>query len=181
MEKNHIKAFRDSDAEKITQLYEGNRNAFIGFGKRYGLTDDDLADIYQEAFIALRKHAISGKLATVKSSLKTYLFGIGKFMIYNTLKEKKRTTTYESNIHTSHDTITSISYETDDLELTMEQHLLRAFFKKIGKNCQKLLTMFYSRGLSIDEIVEMTDYKQSSVVRSQKSRCVKSLRKLIKS
>jgi predicted DNA-binding protein YlxM (UPF0122 family) len=59
--------------------------------------------------------------------------------------------------------------------------LLRAHFKKLGKKCQEVLTLFYSRGLSIDEIVEHSDYTDGSVVRSQKSRCLKTLKDMIKS
>lgn len=182
MEENLVNVLVLSNPKEITSLYQSNRDSFIGFGKKYGLDYDDLSDIYQEAFIALRKHAISGKLQTVKSSLKTYLFGIGKFMIYDRIKEKQKTTTYEPLFHGSkEDDIAVIQFESEEAQLSLEQHSLRANFKKLGKNCQKLLTLFYSRGLSIDDIVEMTDYKQSSVVRSQKSRCLKSLKTLIKS
>ncbi|MGK0414378.1 MAG: putative DNA-binding protein YlxM (UPF0122 family) [Polaribacter sp.] len=59
--------------------------------------------------------------------------------------------------------------------------MLRAHFKKLGKKCQEVLTLFYSRGLSIDEIVEHSDYTDGSVVRSQKSRCLKTLKDMIKS
>ena len=181
MKKNLIDILVLSNDKEISILYDTNRASFLGFGKKYGLDYDDISDIYQEAFIALRNHAISGKLNTVESTLKTYLFGIGKFMIYDRIKEKGKTTSYEPTSHGSkEDTIASISYTNEPIELTLEQHTLRVGFKKIGKNCQKLLTLFYSRGLSIDDIVEITDYKQNSVVRSQKSRCLKSLKELIK-
>lgn len=181
MEKQHISTLIKSNPKEISSLYYSNRDAFFGFGKKYGLTYDDLSDIYQEAFIALRKNALNGKLDAVKSSLKTYLFGIGKFMIYDVLKEKKRTTSYEPNIHNPHDIIEVISFETENEELTLEQRLLHTYFKKLGKKCQVMLTLFFSRGLTNDEIVECTDYSDGSVVRSQKSRCIKTLKEMIKS
>jgi RNA polymerase sigma factor (sigma-70 family) len=181
MKKQFITALIHSDSKEITSLYNSNRGAFMGFGKKYGLNDDDLSDIYQEAFIALRKHAINGKLDTVKSSLKTYLFGIGKFMIYDLLKEKQKTISYEPAVHITHDNIDTISFDSNTEELTLEQRLLHTYFKKLGKKCQQMLTLFYSRGLTNDEIVTSTDYADSSVVRSQKSRCIKSLKEMIKS
>lgn len=181
MEKQHINAFINGGSKEITQLYNSYRGMFMSFGKKYGLNDDDLSDIYQEAFIALRKNAISGKLDTVKSTLKTYLFGIGKYMIYDRLKEKKHIVSYESTIHIVHDEIETISIETEEEELSLEQRLLHTYFKKLGKKCQLLLTLFYSRGLTNDEIVTCTGYSDSSVVRSQKSRCIKTLREMIKS
>ena len=181
MEKNDIKVLIVSNPKEISQLYYTNRDIFLSFGKKYGLNSDDLSDIYQEAFIALRKHAISGKLDTVKSSLKTYLFGIGKFMIYDLLKEHRKTTSYEPSLHIADEAIEPIPFEDTTEELSNEQQLLRAFFKKLGKKCQEVLTLFYARGLSIDEIVEFTDYTSNSVVRSQKSRCLKTLKEMIKS
>jgi len=181
MEKNDIKTLVLSNPKEISKLYYANRDTFLNFGKKYGLNFDDLSDIYQEAFIALRKHALSGKLNTVNSSLKTYLFGIGKFMIYDLLKERKKTTSYEPSLHVADETIEPIAFKNTNEELTIEQQLLRTFFKKLGKKCQEMLTLFYSRGLSIDEIVECTNYTSNSVVRSQKSRCIKTLKEMIKS
>jgi RNA polymerase sigma factor (sigma-70 family) len=181
MEKEHIQSLVATNPKEISKLYNENRVTFFGFGKKYGLDYDDLSDIYQEAFIALRKHALTGKLDSVKSSLKTYLFGIGKFMIYDLLKEKKKTTEYEPTVHVVYDSIEAISFNATHEELTLEQSLLRANFKKLGKKCQEVLTLFYSRGLTIDEIVDFTDYTSGSVVRSQKSRCIKTLREMIKS
>jgi len=181
MKKEHIQTLIASNPKNISHIYNENRAAFFGFGKKYGLDYDDLSDIYQEAFIALRKHALTGKLDSVKSSLKTYLFGIGKFMIYDLLKEKKKTTEYEPIVHVAHDAIETISFEETHEELTIEQRLLRTHFKKLGKKCKEVLTLFYSRGLTIDEIVEFSDYTSSSVVRSQKSRCIKTLKEMIKS
>ena len=181
MDNSQIKILIHSEPRAISKLYNAHRDLFLNFGKKYGLDYDDLADIYQEAFIALREKAVNGKLYDVKSTLRTYLFGIGKFMIFDMLKQKQKTTTYEPTIHTTDDTIEPISLDVNEEELTIEQSLLKTFFKKLGKKCQEMLTMFYARGLTIDEIVEISDYTSGSVVRSQKSRCIKSLKEMIKS
>jgi len=181
MKKEHIKVLLNSNSKEISNLYYENRDAFFNFGKKYGLDYDDLSDIYQEAFIALRKHALTGKLNSVKSSLKTYLFGICKFMIFDLLKERSKNASYDPSIHVKHDIIEPVFFESDNKVLTIEQQLLKTHFKKLGKKCQIVLTLFYSRGLTIDEIVEHTDYTNSGVVRSQKSRCLKRLKEMIKS
>ncbi|QFZ54772.1 sigma-70 family RNA polymerase sigma factor [Oceanihabitans sp. IOP_32] len=180
MEEKHINSFIHGKPKEIQELYAAHKNAFLNFGKKYGLDNDDLIDIYQEAFIALRKHAINGKLANVKSSLKTYLFGIGKFMIFDLLKEKKKTFTLNTDVLSEYSNIEKVDIEFENEELTIEQQLLRTHFKKLGKKCREVLTLFYYRGLTIDDIVELTDYTSKSVVRSQKSRCLKSLKEMIK-
>ncbi len=181
MEEKHIISLLHNKPKEIKELYNSHRNAFLNFGKKYDLDYDDLVDIYQEAFIALRNHAIKGKLATVKSSLKTYLFGIGKFMIFDLLKEKNKTTTLHTDLLSAYAHIDPIQIETETKDLTLEQQTLKTHFKKLGKKCKEVLTLFYSRGLTIDEIVECTDYTNGSVVRSQKSRCLKTLKEMIKS
>jgi len=180
MKANQINIFIHNNSKEIGLLYYKHRDAFINFGKKYGLDYDDLTDIYQEAFIALRNKALSGKLEDVKSSLKTYLFGIGKYMIFDRLKEKRKTTNLDNTLYKVSDEEIVVVEIQKPQELTLEQRLLKQFFKKLGKKCQELLTMFYSRGLSIDDIIELSDYSSSSVVRSQKSRCIKTLRELIK-
>jgi len=184
MNKEYINALIHNDAKEITTLYDANRVAFLNFGKKYGLDYDDLSDIYQDAFIALRKNAINGKLDDVKSTLKTYLFGIGKFKIYDLLKERKKTISYEPSFHIADDIddVAPISFDSNPAEeLTIEQQLLKTYFRKLGKKCKELLTLSFSRGLSNDEIVEITDYNNNAVVRSQKSRCIKTLKEMIKS
>ena len=88
MEQDKLIDICSSDRLKIKALYEGFKPSFLGYGKQFGLSLDELTDIYQEAFIALRTKAVQGKLTTVKSSMKTYLFGIGKFKIYDELNRK---------------------------------------------------------------------------------------------
>lgn len=180
MEQKHIHSLIHSRPKAIEELYNSHRAAFIGFGKKYGLNDDDLADIYQDAFIALRKHAINGRLNAVQSSLKTYLFGIGKYMIFNTLKEKDKTTVYNITLLKAEQDIELIEYKTGNETLTNEQQLLHKHFKNLGNKCQELLTLFYYRGLTIEDIVCFGNYKSKNVVKSQKSRCLKTLKELIK-
>lgn len=181
MEKEHINVLINSIPKEISSLYYLNRDVFFIFGKKYGLDYADLSDIYQEAFIAIRKHALNGKLNSVKSTFKTYLFGIGKFMIFDTLKERKATDSFDPSVHINNDLIDPVDTETEGEDLSLEQKLLNSFFEKLGKKCREMLIMFYSRGLTVEEIAKYANYANSSVVRSQKSRCIKTLREMIKS
>ncbi|MFP2997841.1 sigma-70 family RNA polymerase sigma factor [Spongiivirga sp. MCCC 1A20706] len=179
MDKKEVAILRSDDRLGIKAIYNAHRDAFLNFGKRYSLDQDQLADIYQEAFLALRKHAISGRLDVVKSGLKTYLFGIGKYLIYDLLKKENKHTEYDSNLHSNTDDYEEIRIS-ETPELTKEQLLLRTYFKELGKKCRQVLTFFYYRGLSIEEIVEQGGYENANTVKAQKSRCLKTLKQLIK-
>lgn len=180
MDKETIADLKSDDRLKLKALYNEYRASFLGFGKGFRLDEDALSDVYQEAFLALRKKAINGKLNEVKCSMKTYLFGIGKFMIYDTLKEKKIKRPYQSHMHLATEDFPEIELENTQA-LTEEQQLLRRYFKRLGEKCRSLLTFYYYRGLSIKEIVVMGAYKDENSVKSSKSRCVKQLREMIKS
>ncbi len=173
-----IHILTNSNPKDISTLYYKYRAAFLNFGKRYGANTDIMVDIYQEAFIVIRKHAIQGRLEQVDSSFKTYLFGIGKRMIYNYHKQRKHTVSLDSEIHIINDKVEEVDFDLAD-EPSIEQKLLRTFFNKLGKRCQEMLTLFYYRGLTIDEIAKKSGYENTNVVSSQKSRCLKQLKEII--
>ena len=52
-------------------------------------------------------------------------------------------------------------------------------FGALGKKCQELLTLFYYRGYTIQEIMEAENYNSENVVKAAKSRCMKTLRERI--
>lgn len=180
MEKHLITSFQVNDSRQIKKLYLEHRDAFFGFGKKYSLTENELSDIYQDAFIALRKQAISGKLNKVNCSLKTYFFGIGKYLIYDELKRKKNLVPHLNNQEHEIDAIEAVQ-TTIKINLTLEQKLLHKNFKKLGKKCQQVLTLFFYRGLSNEEIAHKEGYENEAVVRSHKSRCLKKLKENINS
>jgi len=174
-----IEALKHRDQNALKYVYTNNRSAFIGFAKKYRLDETTVTDIYQDAIIALRENAINGKLDNLKSEVKTYLFSIGKYMIYKALKQKNKLYSIDENIK-----LDNLENEVDftiDLveDLTTEQHLLQNAFKTLGQKCKEVLTLFYYRGFDLEDIMNELNYTSKDVVKSQKSRCLKSLKSLI--
>ena len=114
------------------------------------------------------------QLKLENSSVKTYLFGIGKNMIFTSLKKQQKLYP-ESSIQHEYEEI-----EIEQPEETNESKLLSKAFKNLGEKCQEIIRMFYYRNLSVKEIVELSHYKDENTVKSHKSRCMKSLRELVK-
>ena len=115
----------------LKSVYLEHKAAFKGFANKYDINDEDVLDIYQDAIIALRENALKGHLDDLKSELKTYLFGIGKYMIYGRLKDKKKLFTVESieepdDFHELR--ITQIDYN-----ISIRQKQLQAAFKRLGR------------------------------------------------
>ncbi len=177
------------EAQLIASLSKGNKNvlkdiyleykeAFLLFAKRYTLSEDDLLDIYQDATIALFENAIDGKLNNIQCTIKTYLFSIGKNMIFQQLKHNNKSVLINTQIHASEEYDYPI--DLDETSLSIHQQELQKAFKLLGEQCKKILTLFYYNGFTLDEITITLQYQKKDVVKSQKSRCLAQLKNLVK-
>ncbi|AXG70645.1 RNA polymerase sigma factor [Kordia sp. SMS9] len=165
---------RKDDKKALEEVYVAYKEAFVNYGLRFNLDREDLIDVYQDSVIAMYQNFTTKQTHIEKSSLKTYLFSIGKHKIYDRLKERKQ---FVGAVVAADD------FEEIDLNetiLTKEQRLLQKYFTRLGESCQQILKLFYYRSLSIKEIVQQTQYKDENTVKSHKSRCLKKLIALIK-
>lgn len=162
------------------EVYEGNRDLFLNFARKYGLGDADILDIYQDAYIVLYENIQNGKLVELKSSVATYLISIGKYKILERLRKKKKRVDTNKFLNVIEDVDSSLeSFELVHEELTQKQQLLQHFFKALGEKCKAILTMFYYKKYNIKQIMTEGGYNSENVVKSQKSRCLKTLREAI--
>ena len=173
-----IEAIKKGDQSALKFVYSHNRLDFVAYARKFPISEDDIIDVYQDAIIALHENTLKGNLDNLKSKLKTYLFSIGKFMIYNKLKLQQK-------MHLIGNDFIFTKYESDFVydiplnELTSNQKQLHRAFKALGMKCKEILTMFYYRGFDLEDIMIALNYSNKDVVKSQKSRCLKSLKKLI--
>ncbi|OWW26949.1 hypothetical protein B4Q04_04540 [Zobellia sp. OII3] len=173
-----ISQMKKRDRNALKDVYTGYKSEFFRFASRYTSDDVVLEDIFQDAIIVLYENALSGKLDELKSSLKTYLFSVGKFMIFKKFRDTKELTTDEDYVFDQNE-ITVINDVHEDEGPNEYQKKLVKNFKKLGDKCREILELFYLEGLKIDEIMRVQGYENKNVVKSQKSRCLKSLKDLI--
>jgi RNA polymerase sigma factor (sigma-70 family) len=174
-ESSLIQLLKESDNKIIKSLYEDNRKKFIAFASQYSLDSDQILDIYQDAIIALCENAKKGKLDNLQSSISTYLFSIGKFMIFQLLKKDKKMHVVEDFNLVDYE-FESYDEEKDDTEIK----LLQTAFENLGEQCKKVIQLFYYEEKKLDEILTILNYTNKDVLKSQKSRCMKQLKDLIK-
>ncbi|KIX21565.1 hypothetical protein SY27_07650 [Flavobacterium sp. 316] len=170
-----IALLKKEDERTVRKLYDENKKGFLIFANRYNLNSEDVLDIYQDAVIALIENAKKGKIDALQSSISTYLFGIGKFMIFQKLKKEKKTF--------SKDDFSNLEYVDEDYneeENNIQIILLQKALNKIGGQCKKVLQLFYYEEKNLDEIQEELGYSSKDVLKSQKSRCLKQLKDLTK-
>ncbi|MEX0274928.1 MAG: RNA polymerase sigma factor, partial [Flavobacteriaceae bacterium] len=165
-------ALRQDNKNVLQEVYTEYRQAFIRFGKTYNLNEDDILDIYQEAIIAMHQNFVIKKVMLNKgTTLKTYLFGIGKNLIRNQLKKNaaKVTDHIEAEVEDE-------AYEGN----TLLKEKLTQGFGQLGESCREMIKLYYYRGLTPKEIASMTHYKDENTVKSLKSRCLKKLGQIVK-
>ena len=160
----------------LEDLYRSNRNAFLVFCRKYNTDQETALDCYQDAVIALYENVQGGRLHTLSSSLKTYLFSVGKNILFSKLRTNKRFAELAENTVGDEQ-----SAELPSWELTKRQKQLQFYFQRLGPKCQEILHWFYYRKMSINEIKEEGNFKSENVVKSQKSRCLKTLKEAMKS
>lgn len=176
-----FKGLREGSETAFRTVYEVNRNTFLNFAKKYGLGTEDVLDIYQDAYVALYENIQNGKFTELKSSLSTYLISIGKYMILEKLRKNKKTVKSESILEVSQDVDETLeNFEVVETSLNPRQQLLHTHFERLGEKCKTILKMFYYKKYSIKQIMEEGGYNSENVVKSQKSRCLKSLKDAMK-
>lgn len=170
-----IEELRSGNAAIYKEVYEIYREPFLAFAKAYAIPQHDLLDIYQEAMITLYENVMQGRLIELKSSLKTYVFSIGKYKIYETLRASNRMIPVADPLSDLIDE----HIEMSETLLSSKQQKLKQKFKTLGERCQNILELFYLRGMSIKEIVHFESYENENTVKAQKSRCLKQLKTIV--
>lgn len=169
-----LQKIKNDDKAALEETYAKYRSAFLMYMSRYQLNREDVLDIYQDAIIDLYQNLVVRNVELKNNNLKSYLFGIGKNKIFDRFKELKKKREYEPQLETFSE------IKLPDNQPTERQKLLAQHFSKLGESCREILKMYYYRGLTIKEMVELSHYKDENTVKSHKSRCLKKLKNAIK-
>ncbi|GMQ27661.1 sigma-70 family RNA polymerase sigma factor [Algoriphagus confluentis] len=171
VKEKQLELLKKGDRETLKQLYLEHKAGFSLFAKRYTQDQFQIDNCYQDAIIALAENAQKGKIETLNSSIGTYLFSIGKFILFKNLKGKNLTG------QLSEEMLETIPIETYEEEARDEYLLLlRQKLSELGPKCQEILRLFYFQSKSLEEICKLMGYESKDVLKSSKSRCIKNLK-----
>ncbi len=173
-----LSKIREGDRKYLRQLYEEHREAFwVWIRKTYNCDEDMAAEVYQQAFTTLYYNVKEGKLTNLTSSLKTYIFAIGRNLIRDHFKiTTRRQEIMEVAVDTSNiDNSIIDRYEQSEMKDTVKTLLL-----KIGEPCKTVLELFYLKGYALDAIAIEMNYKSENIASKRKFICLKQMRKLLK-
>lgn len=172
-----LRLVRSGDPSGLSFVYEKYRKEYINWIKRFGnCSIDDACEYYQGTILIFYENVMSGKLATLQSSLKTYLFGIGKNLVMHQYRKNIRGERVKAEfILQTHlaDSAQDLIAEDQDLAI------IHRCFERIGNPCHRLLELFYFHQRSMEEICLELGYKNSETAKNQKYKCMERLRKLV--
>ncbi|MEC3879210.1 RNA polymerase sigma factor [Parapedobacter sp. 10938] len=172
-ERQWIQSLQNGDTTTLDVIYLQYKSGFLAFAQRYPITTEVALDIYHDSMIVLYENMVKGKLNGLKSSIKTYLYAIGKYKIFAYLKSNPQQEEPLGDELTEEMTL----FEIDTTEERLK--LLQRAYLQLGPKCQQVLHLFYYKGLKLDDIQRQMSYESKDTVKSQKSRCLKQLKQII--
>jgi RNA polymerase sigma factor (sigma-70 family) len=173
-----VQLIRKKDPEGLTVLYETFRAEFVHWAVKFTKCDkNDAFDYYQATVIIVYDNIHTGKIEDLKSSLKTYVFSVGKNLAW----QHKRQTARNEKISAEY--YLELHMNTDDEHTRVEQEnnldLVSDCFNQLGDPCHSLLDLFYYHKNSMEEIALKLNYKNPETAKNQKYKCMERLRKLV--
>lgn len=173
-----IQRIRKSPNEVLLELYGAYKKEFFSWSyKTFGASEDDAGDCFQDAMIIFYRNITSGKLIELNSSVKTYLFSIGKNLLLRKFKIAQRELPMNDEFQkyvVDEELEFRELYDGNEIE-----NKIAGIVKSMRDPCKSILRYFYFRGFSMEEIAIEMKYKNAQTVKAQKVRCIKEIQSLV--
>ncbi|MEZ4849673.1 MAG: sigma-70 family RNA polymerase sigma factor [Bacteroidia bacterium] len=174
-----IQAIKKGEKGYLKEIYNKYRKPFLEWSAAsYQFPEHEAKDIYQQVILIFYENIIEGKIERIRSNIRTYLFGIGKMLIRQEYRKGTRFTQIENEtgeIIPEYEEMV----EGHRLELTEKEKVMKMAIKSLGDTCRNILTLYYYHRFTTESVMNRLGYKNTDVVKSQKVRCMKSLKKII--
>lgn len=176
-----LESVKNKDSKVLEQIYDEYRKPFVIWSSQlYQCNDEDAIEIYQKAFTIFYFNVQKGKLTKLTSSIKTYLFSIGKNLFREKFRDKHNRLVNLDDV--SNTSIVQETVDNDILEDYQHNHqkrIVKALLNEIGDPCKTLLHLIFIQNYSVDAVVREMNYSDERVVRKRKSLCLKKMREMV--
>jgi len=168
-----IKLLKENPNPTLKKIYQTYRNDCIHWTcKNYSCSQEDAKDFFQEAIIILYENVKRGHLVELKSKLITYIYGIIKnlALTYKTQQKALLDVSLSTVIKKTHQETKETKQDYGDMLQVLSS---------LQDPCKTILYSFYFKKMTMTEIADSMNYKNSDVVKSQKYRCTARLFKIL--
>jgi RNA polymerase sigma factor (sigma-70 family) len=184
LEKNDnqiLESIKRGEPKVLEKLYDDIRQPFLVWASQlYQCETEDAVEIYQKAYTILYMNVRNGKLTSLTSSVKTYLFSIGKNLFREKFRNKhNRLVNIDDVSNTTSFNAEVDAHVLDAYESTHQKELVRKLLAEIGDPCSTLLELMFIKGYSAEAVVREMNYSDERVVRKRKSLCLKKMREMV--
>lgn len=178
-----LDAIKNGNPKVLEKLYDENRKPFIIWAiQLYSCAEEDAIEVYQKAYTILYMNVRNGKLVKLTSSIKTYLFSIGKNLFREKFRDKHNKLVNLDDVSNTSAVLNQVDNNIlDAYQKNHQKELVRQLLDEVGDPCRKLLQLMFIQGYSADAVVEEMGYSDERVVRKRKSLCLKKLREMVAS
>lgn len=181
MSEEHNELFerlKKRDESAFLHLYQRCKGEFIPWIRnRFRLSQEESSEIFQLTMVTFYENVINNRITILTSSLKTYLYSIGKYKALEALRKKGRSQPLE--IHGESD---DADFIPDDNEVIDDEErryeVMEESLRKLGTPCSDILTQFYFHKASLRELKEKLGYGSEESIKSQKFKCMERLRRI---
>jgi len=170
-----IHKIKNGDKSELVIVYKRFRTEFLNWAvTKYGCTLDEAKDVYQHSILIFYEKITQDKLTFLTSSIKTYLFAIGKNQVLERIKRNNRFSPIDQIEGSGN------IFQNDEWTKENESRLVlvEKCLEELGDPCRAMLISYYYEKKSMLEIAEMLGYKNTDTTKNQKYRCLKRLKKL---
>lgn len=172
-----LERIKQGDRLFLKELYRENRSAFTKWALwRYTCSEEDIADIYQQAFVILYNNVKAGKFTGENSGIRTYLFGIGKNLLNKYVSTRKH---QDDPLDDVQEVFLSVDAANEGHETSHRQMLVQSLLRKVGEPCRSILIKYYFENYTMEAIAENLGYKSALVARKRKCECLMKIRKAL--
>lgn len=173
-----LRLIQEDNPEGLSILYKTFRTEFIQWIAKFShCSREDAQEFFQATIIIVYDNIKAGKLNELHSSLKTYMFGIGKNLAWNSYRQDLRKQKSGAEFYVMSHVAEEIEDEQSIHESNLE--LVNQCFRRLGEPCHTLLDLYYYQKRNMDEIAGQLDYKNTDTAKNQKYKCMERLRKMV--
>ncbi|BDD04332.1 RNA polymerase sigma factor [Aureibacter tunicatorum] len=168
-DKDILIKIKNGDERALDYLYQKNYRMIVGHITKNNGSEEEAKDIFQDALIVFWQNAISESFE-LTSKISTYLYSVSNNLWLKELKRKSKLSHEEKE--------DSVNL---DFEAKERQEIIRNCVNQMQESCQKILSLYYFDGFSMQKIAEILGYANTDTAKTKKYKCKKKLDAFVRS
>lgn len=182
-DRDYIDEIKKGNKKMLNDLYGKYRGRFFNyFLRHFNISQDEVADVYQDSWTAMWTNIRDGKLTSrdFNVKLETYLFQVGRNICLARNRKTKRVKKIGIDIlNWRAIDVEDIDMDNNHAAIVQRDELALSAVRVIGEPCSSLLVKFYIERKKGEQIALELNYKDATSVKAQKYKCMQKLKSMV--